>query len=63
MKRLLQIKGGLDERHKFNIDDQISSCKYSLDGIFLAAANDSGLIIIFDVDEFGKLHYSFEVRV
>lgn len=61
MRRMIQVKGGLDEGHEFHVDNQISSCKYSQDGCNLAIGDESGRIVIFDVANSGELYYSSEV--
>jgi hypothetical protein len=63
MKRLFQHKGGLDEMHEYNFDDQITSCQYSIDGSHLAIGDDSGRVVIFDSDKIsGELSYLCEVH-
>ena len=47
----------------FNIDDYISSCKYSLDGNYMAIGDDAGRIVIFDVNHTGTLDYAWEVPI
>lgn len=55
MRRIIEYWGGLDEAHEYNLDDTISSCKYSAEGANLAIGDDSGRVIIFDVDPKGQL--------
>ena len=63
MRKLVQHKGGLDDKHEFNTEDAITSVQYSRDGQHLAIGDESGRLVLFDSDQStGELWYSCEVN-